>query len=169
MCAAKKEDKKEKKELESLRRKLDEKTAEAESYLDSLKYLKADFENYKKRIERDKEELRRYAAERIIREILVVIDNLERAILAGKAGDGSRENLLEGVEITYKQLMSLLEKEGVSCIVAKGSPFDPNIHECVMTEKTREHEEDTVVEELLKGYKLNDRVIRHSKVKISKR
>jgi molecular chaperone GrpE len=166
------ESKKEKKERPKgpkLKKALEEKTKEAEEYLSQLQYLKADFENYKKRVEREKEEIFRFATERLVLEILEVVDNLERAIESGKTEDGGKENLLEGVEMTYKQLMKILEKEGVECIKAEGSMFDPYLHECVMTENTDTLEEDTVIQELLKGYKMNSKVIRHSKVKIAKR
>jgi molecular chaperone GrpE len=130
-----------------LKNELKAKTKEAEEYLTNLKYLKADFENYKKRMEREKEDLCRFATESLILEILEVVDNLERAIEAGKAGEGDKKNLLEGVEMTYKQLMKIFEKQGVN---------------------TDKFEEDTVIQELLKGYTMNSRVIRHSRVKIAK-
>jgi molecular chaperone GrpE len=151
-----------------LKNELKAKTKEAEEYLTNLKYLKADFENYKKRMEREKEDLCRFATESLILEILEVVDNLERAIEAGKAGEGDKKNLLEGVEMTYKQLMKIFEKQGVECIRAEGSIFDPHMHECVLTENTDKFEEDTVIQELLKGYTMNSRVIRHSRVKIAK-
>jgi len=152
-----------------LKEELEKKKAESEEYLTNLKYIKADFENYKKRVAREKEECSKYATERLIYDLLEAVDNLERAIGAGKSEEGSKENLLEGVELIYKQLMKILEQEGVKCIKSKGEIFDPYIHECVMTENMKDLEEDTVIEELLKGYKMNEKVIRHSKVKISKR
>ncbi len=162
--------KKEKGELSRKEKKLKEavknKTKEAEEYLSQMKYLKADFENYKKRMNREKEEFTKYATEKLVHEILTVVDNLERAINAG-GKEGS--SLLEGVEMTYKQLNNILEKEGVKCIKAEGEIFDPHLHECVMTEETDKHEEDAVIQEIQKGYTLNSRVIRHSKVKIAKR
>jgi molecular chaperone GrpE len=134
------ESKKEKKGIKEksvkLRLEFDKKAKEAEEYLSQLQYLKADFENYKKRVEREKEELVKFATERIVLEILEVVDNLERAIEAGTSEDGGNENLLEGVEMTYKQLIKILEKEGVECIKAEGGMFDPYLHECVMTENT---------------------------------
>jgi molecular chaperone GrpE len=150
-------------------KELEEKTKEAEGYLSQLKYLKADFENYKKRIAREKEEFTKYTAERLILEILESVDNLERAIESGRSEDENKENLLEGVEMTYKHLIKTLEQEGVKCIRTKGEIFDPHLHECVMTENTDKFEEDAVIEELLKGYTMHSKVIRHSKVKIAKR
>jgi molecular chaperone GrpE len=148
---------------------LKKKTEEAEDYINQLRYLKADFENYKKRITREKEEYIKHATEKLILNLLEVVDNLERAIEAGKTGDGSKENLLEGVELTYRQLMKVFEKEGVECIKTEGEIFDPTLHECVMTENSKKLEEDTIIQELTKGYTMNSKVIRHSKVKISKR
>ncbi len=142
---------------------------EADEYLSQLQYLKADFENYKKRVEREKSEFAKYATERIMLDLLEVVDNLERAISSGKTDDSNKEKLLEGVEITYKQLMKILEKEDVKPIKCIGEPFDPHTHECVMTEFDDKLDEDTVMDELQKGYTMNTKVIRHSKVKVSKR
>jgi len=152
-----------------LREALEEKTREAEEYLTQLKYLKAEFENYKKRAARDKEEQARFAAERLIIKLLEVVDNMERAIEAGRREDGTKENLLQGVEMTYRQLMRILEQEGVERIKAVGETFDPYLHECVAVERKEDVEEDTVLQELQKGYTLNSKVIRHAKVKVAKR
>lgn len=148
---------------------LEEKTKEAEDYLNQLKYLKADFENYRKRTEKEKLEHTKYSTEKLITNLLEVLDNFERAIKAGKGKESTKETLLEGVEMTYNQLMRILEKEGLKCIKALGEPFDPYTHECVMTENSDDVDDETIIAELLKGYTLNDRVIRHSKVKIAKR
>lgn len=164
----KKEKSKQSKKEKKLKEVLENKTKEADEYLSQLKYLKADFENYKKRMNREKEEFAKYATEKLVLELLTVMDNLERAIEAGTE-DSGKTSLLEGVEMIYKQLNNILEKQGVKCIKAEGEIFDPHLHECVMTEETDKHEEDAVLQEIQKGYKLNSRVIRHSKVKIAKR
>jgi molecular chaperone GrpE len=169
MGDSKKETKSSSKKEKKLKEALDTKTEEADEYLSQMKYLKADFDNYKKRMTREKEEFAKYANEKLVLEILDVLDNLERALEAAKSGNGSNENLLEGVEITYKQLLSTLEKEGVKCIKAEGEIFDPYLHECVMTENTDKYYEDAVIQEIQKGYKMDSKVIRHSKVKIAKR
>jgi molecular chaperone GrpE len=164
------EAKEKKKETTKKRKKLHEKNLkESEEYLSRLKYLQAEFENYKKRMQRERQETTKFANEKLILSLLEVVDNLERAIEAGEKMDSNKKSILEGIQITYKQLMSILEKEGLECIRAEGGIFDPYLHECVMTENTDKMEEDTVVQVLLKGYTLNSRVIRHSKVKISKR
>ncbi len=168
MGDSKKEKSEQSRKEKKLKEALKNKTKEAEEYLSQMKYLKADFENYKKRMNREKEEFAKYATEKLVLEILTVVDNLQRAIEAGTDGSG-KTSLLEGVEMTYKQLLNILEKEGVKCIKAEGEMFDPHLHECVMTEETDKHEEDTVLHEIQKGYTLNSRVIRHSKVKIAKR
>jgi molecular chaperone GrpE len=169
MGDSKKEKKGSSKKEKKFKEALDAKKNEADEYLSQMKYMKADFENYKKRMTREKEEFTKYATEKLVLELLNVLDNLERAIETAKTGDNKNENLLEGVEITYKQLLSTLEKEGVKCIKAEGEIFDPYIHECVMTENTDKYEEDAVIQEIQKGYTMNSKVIRHSKVKIAKR
>lgn len=169
MGDSKRESKNKSKKEKKLDETLEAKTKEADELLSLTKYLKADFENYKKRMTREKEEFAKYANEKLVLEILNVLDNLERAIEASKTSVGNNENLLEGVEIIYKQLLSTLEKEGVKCIKAQGEIFDPYLHECVMTESTDRYDEDAVIQEIQKGYKIDSKVIRHSKVKIAKR
>jgi molecular chaperone GrpE len=169
MSDSKKEKKSESKKILKLKKERDEKKKEAEEYLRQLRYVKADFENYKKRVDREKSEHSKYATEKLVLEILAVVDNLERAIKTSDKSETDAKNLLEGVEITYNQLMKVLEKEGVECIRTEGEIFDPYQHECVMTEKTKDYEEDAVIQEIQKGYSMNSKVIRHSKVKIAKR
>jgi len=168
MGDSKKDKSKQSKKEKKLKEALENKTKEADEYLSQMKYLKADFDNYKKRMTREKEEFAKYANEKLVLEILTTLDNLERAINAGTE-NGEKTSLLEGVQMTYKQLLNVLEKEGVKCIKTEGEIFDPHLHECVMTEETNKHEEDAVLQEIQKGYTLNSRVIRHSKVKIAKR
>ncbi|RMF88913.1 MAG: nucleotide exchange factor GrpE [Methanobacteriota archaeon] len=152
-----------------IQKELEKKRKEAEEYLNQLKYLKADFENYRKRVEREKEALMDRAKEELVLEILEAVDNLERALEAGKGEKGTKESLMEGVNMIYRQLMAALARHGVEPIKALGEPFNPHLHECVLTEKNDDLEEDTVTEEIQKGYTMKDRVIRHSKVKVSKR
>jgi molecular chaperone GrpE len=157
-----------KSKLKELEEKLREREKEKEDYLTRLQYLQAEFENYKKMVAKEKENLIRHANEGLIIELLDVYENLERAIESGgKAGD--KNALLEGVKMTYNQFKEILEREGLSPIKSVGEKLDPFRHEVVMQEKREDCEEGTVLEELQRGYILKDKVIRYSKVKVSKR
>ncbi len=127
----------------------------------------ADFENYRRRVQREKEELAVYANQKLILNLLPVLDNLERA-LATPPVEGD-EKLRQGVELTARSFREILAKEGVEPIEAVGKPFDPKFHEAVMTVESEEHEDGTVVAEFQKGYKLGDRVIRPSMVQVCKK
>ncbi|MBW2988768.1 nucleotide exchange factor GrpE [Candidatus Woesearchaeota archaeon] len=129
---------------------------------ETLQRLQAEFENYKKYVEKSQAELRRYAAAGIIETLLPVLDSFELAL----KNTADKEKLVQGIELIFSQLYSLLEKEGLRKIDAKGR-LDPNLHD-VLLKAESDKEEDTILEELQKGYMLNDRVIRHSKVKVSK-
>lgn len=124
----------------------------------------ADFINYKKRVEREKGELSVFANERIVTEILTVIDNFERALESEK--ENCDTSFYKGVEMILKQLIDTLNKFGLEQIDAHGQDFDPNFHHAVMQEEA--DEPDKVTEVIQKGYKLKDRVIRPSMVKVSK-
>lgn len=127
-----------------------------------LQRLQADFDNYRKRMRAEKQEWSTQVLCDFVRELLPVLDNLERA---GNA-EGPVEAVLAGVDLVYKQFMSILEKEGIKVIEACGRPFDPNYHHAVAQVQCDEPE-NTVVEEVQKGYQLNDRVIRASMVKVA--
>lgn len=135
----------------------------AEEYLNRLQRLQADFENYRRRVNKEKEEFHKYASESLICSLLPILDNFERAIAAGEG-----ENLLSGVEMIFRQLKETLEKEGLCPIQAVKTEFDPNRHEAVMTVENDEHPDNTVIEEFQKGYLLKDKVIRPAMVKVSK-
>ena len=130
---------------------------------ETLQRLQAEFENYKKRIDREKEEFSRYAKADILEKILPIIDNFEMALKNKDKG----EQFVRGVEMIYAEMISFLQKEGVERIKALGEKADPNLHEVLMTEKSGE-EAGTVLEELQRGYMLNDKVLRYSKVKVAK-
>ncbi len=157
----------EKVEIEALKKELEEKTKEAEEYLTRLKYLQAEFDNYRKRVEKEREEFAKYATERLVRQLLDVYENLERALENGANGD--KEALLKGVEMTFQQLKDVLEKEGLEPIKALGARFDPFLHEAVLQEEREDCDEGTVLEEYQRGYMLNKKVIRYSKVKVAKK
>lgn len=141
-----------------------EKTAdEAAELFARLQRLQADFDNYRKRVKAEKQEWTTMAVCELVKDLLPVIDNLERA----KAAEGSLESLVAGVDLVYRQLYSILEKQGLRVIEACGAGFDPNCHHAIMQVECGEPE-NTVVEELQKGYKLHERVLRPSMVKVAK-
>lgn len=124
--------------------------------------LMADFQNYKKRVEKEKTDIYSYANEKLITELLAVLDNFERALAQDCAGEGFKE----GMEMIFKQLGDVLEKSGLAEIPALGEDFDPNFHNAVMTEETDEYESGKVSGVMQKGYTLNGKVIRPSMVKV---
>ena len=139
----------------------DEKEPEEDSDTRYLR-LMADFQNYKKRVEKEKTELYSYANEKLVTEMLDVMDNFERALEQEAVGDGFKE----GMEMIFRQLSGVLEKSGLAEIAALGEDFDPNVHNAVMTEDTDEYESGKVSGVMQKGYTLNGKVIRPSMVKV---
>lgn len=128
----------------------------------------ADAENFKKRLQREKEEQTRYANESLMRELLPVIDNLERALEHSGAG-ADQEDLLEGLNMTLKGFLDTLTRFGCTPVETAGKPFDPNFHEAVSQEESADHEPNTVLRELQKGYMLKERLLRPAMVLVSKR
>lgn len=129
--------------------------------------LQAEFQNYKRRTEKEKSEIYKYANEKIVVELLAVMDNLDRALDSISHNAEDHQNVLNGVEMIKKSFEDLLEKEGVSAIEAVDQPFDPNMHHAVMTEEKEGCDADIVIEEFQKGYKLGEKVVRPSMVKVS--
>lgn len=129
-----------------------------------LRYLRlmADFQNYKKRVEKEKRDLYSYANEKIMNDLLTVMDNFERAL-----EHDADENFKEGIEMIFKQLSDVLEKDGLAEIPALGEEFDPNVHSAVMTEETEDYESGKVSGVMQKGYTLNGKVIRPAMVKVA--
>lgn len=154
--------------IEELEKQLNASDKEAEEYLDHLKRLKAEFENYKKRMVKERGQLISWAVEDLIKELLPVLDDLERAIDVAKTSQNF-SSLLEGIQMVYDHFKGLLKKRGVEEIPAKGEEFDPNVHEAIMRIESDEHPDNIVVEEMRKGYKFKDRVLRPSMVKVNKR
>ncbi|MBM7556231.1 nucleotide exchange factor GrpE [Halanaerobacter jeridensis] len=153
---------KEMKELES--ELLDEKE-EKEKYVNRLHRLKADFSNYKKRMEREKDKIADRAVKDFVSDLLPVIDNFERAI---DSFDQENENDLEGIEKIHKQLSNLLKKKEIEVIDTVGEEFDPNLHEMMLEEESDEYESGVIIEELQKGYIYDGIVIRPAMVKVAK-
>lgn len=153
-------------ELEELRKALKEEHDRAEDYLNKLKYLQADFENFQKRVNREMLDLVRYGNERLIVNLLNIIDDLERAIKSSKETD-SKESLIEGIEMILKELKEILKKEGLEEIESVGKNFDPNLHEAVAHVQAEDYSTNIIIEEIRKGYLLNGRLIRPSMVKVA--
>jgi molecular chaperone GrpE len=153
-------------ELEELKKALDDRGRLAEEYLTRLKYLQAEFDNYKKWAEKDRAEFTKVANERLIRQLLPVIDTLEKALDMSKT---EKSAFRDGVVLIYGELMNALKGSGLAEMSAKGSKFDPFRHEAMIVELREDIEDGTVLEELQKGYMLNDKVIRTAKVKIAKK
>ena len=142
-------------------------TAELQEMNDKYLRLYAEFENYKKRVNKDKEELVKYGNEKLIYELLPVIDYLEMALKHSK--NEASEGIVQGVEITLKELMRTLEKFGLTSIEAIGKPFDPTVHHAMSVVEREDVEENMVAEEFRKGYMVRDKVIRAPLVGVSKK
>jgi molecular chaperone GrpE len=156
-------------QFEELGRELEQKTREAKEA--NEKYLRtyADFENYRKRMQRDLADFRKYANEQFALELLTVVDHLGLALKhAGESGE-TVQGMQQGVELVYKQLRDVLEKFGVKQFAAEGELFDPARHDALMQVVTDEVPENTVVQVMQDGYLYHEKVLRHAKVSVSKR
>jgi molecular chaperone GrpE len=134
--------------------------AKAQQHLDDLKRLAADFDNYRKRVARDQAALSARAAERLVKELLPIVDDLERALEAAEEHEEAK--LEEGVRLVHRQLASVLEREGLAEIETDGK-FDPHVHEALLSQPS-EADEGSVIEVMQKGYRLGDRVLRPARV-----
>ena len=157
------EDSKKKKRKE---KKKDKKDAQIEELTDRVKRQMAEFDNFRKRTEKEKSQMIETGAKSIIEKILPVVDNFERG-LAAIPEEEKGSAFAEGMEKIYKQLMTTLEEIGVTVIEAAGAEFDPNLHNAVMHVEDEELGENIVAEEFQKGYKYHDSVVRHSMVKVA--
>ena len=138
--------------------------AQAEQHLDHLQRLAAEFDNYRKRAARDQESLVARAGERIVKELLPVLDDLERALEAAEQHEEAK--LEDGVKLVHRQLEQLLEKEGLALVETDGR-FDPHVHEALLAQPVEDAEPGSVVEVLQKGYRLGDRVLRPARVVVA--
>ncbi len=142
---------------------------ENRDYQDKLLRLSADVDNYKKRMERERAASLKYAEERIIKELLPTIDNLERALEHQDTSDSEDiKTLVEGVELTLKGLLSTVDKFGLTSLVSVGEPFDPNFHEALVMEASDDVPAQSVIREFEKGYQFKERLLRAAKVVVSK-
>jgi molecular chaperone GrpE len=153
--------------LETLREALTAKTQEADRLQERLLRLHAEFENYKKRMAREKTEFLKFANEGLILQFLPILDNLERAIASARAETGSTP-LIEGIELIVRLFRTTLEKVGVKPMEVLGQPFDPGFHQAVAQVESSQGEANLVVEEIQKGYLLEGRVLRPAMVKVSR-
>lgn len=139
---------------------------EKDDLFDRLLRVQAEFENFKKRTQKEREAERKYKAQDLVNDILPVLDNFERALQVEKTEETS--SLIEGISMVHRQLLDALKNNGVEMIETEGKQFDPNLHHAVMQVEDESYESNQIVEELQKGYMLKDRVIRPAMVKVNK-
>jgi molecular chaperone GrpE len=151
--------------IRQLEESLAAKEAEAASNWDKYLRERADLENYRRRVQKEKEELQKYGNECVLQEILPVLDNMERAL--DHATEESLSAVIEGVKLTRSMLLSVLKKFGVEPVESKGSPFDPAYHQAMCQVESAEVAPNTVIEEFQKGYMLNDRLLRPAMVSVA--
>ncbi len=154
-------------EAEKTEEKAEEKTEEkADDGNEKYVRLMAEFQNYKKRVAKEKNDIREYATEKLVMELLPVLDNFERALAASAEDDPA--GYAKGMELIFTQMVTELQKSGLAEVEAEGQDFDPTKHNAVMTEENEELESGKVSKVLQKGYALNDKVIRPSMVAVTK-
>jgi molecular chaperone GrpE len=154
--------------MKDLESQLETKEQQAKENYDRLLRVSAEFENYKKRTSRELEEFRKFANQSLIKEMLSVVDNLELAMNSTNGHKSIDQGLLQGLDMTHKEILKVFEKFNVKPIEAKGQIFDPTYHEAVMQEETDEAGENTVINELQKGYLIHDRLLRPAMVVVAR-
>jgi molecular chaperone GrpE len=152
--------------FKKLEEKLEAEQEKGKEYLNRLKYLQADFENYRKRVEREVQEAVQRSNEKLVVCLIDIIDDLESAISAGETTE-NKDALLEGIKMVHKNLDRLLEKEGLERLECVGQVFNPNMHEVLAEIPTKDLESGTVIEEARKGFVFKGKVLRPSIVKIA--
>jgi molecular chaperone GrpE len=160
------EEEEEEEELAALRAELEGVRAQAADYLEGWQRARAEFANYKKRVEVEREQLRRTGTEALLLKLLPVVDDFERAFQA-LPEESTEPVWVDGFRMILRKLQAILESEDVTPIEAAGQPFDPLWHEAVLQEETEEHPDGYVTEEMQRGYRLGDRVLRPSMVKVA--
>ncbi|MDB9424975.1 nucleotide exchange factor GrpE [Microcystis aeruginosa CS-564/01] len=156
-----------KEEIDTLKQQLEEQTQQVDAYKKRYITLAAEFDNFRKRTEKEKEELETKIKGKTLMEILGVVDNFERARTQIKPADDGEMGIHKSYQGVYKTLVDSLKRLGVSPMRPEGQPFDPSYHEAMMREYTDEHPEGTVVEQLVRGYTLGEQVLRHALVKVA--
>jgi molecular chaperone GrpE len=154
--------------VEVLEEQLDQAKQEATQSYDRFLRTAAEFENYKKRTNREMDSLRKYANEALLKDLLTAVDNLERAIHSSNDSDSAGSSVVEGIDMTLKELLKILEKYQVKPVEAEGKAFDPAFHQAFMTEENEKYPENIVIREFQKGYLLHDRLLRPAMVVVSK-
>ncbi len=152
--------------VEELACELDESRGLVLDYLNHLQRLTAEFDNYKKRTDKERAEIIEYASFDLVAELIDVMENMERGIASARESQ-DMDSILKGMEMVYNQLKNILESRGLEPIDAVGQKFDHQCHEAMMKEQTDECPNNTVIEEFQRGYRIKDRVVRYSKVKLS--
>lgn len=155
--------------IEQLKEKYDASQKEVEELKDKLLRRQAEFENFKKRTQKEKEAIVTYASEGLVTDLLPSLDSFERALeVEVDESDEKSKALYEGLELVYNQLTEVLKNNGLSQIECINEKFDHNCHHAIVQQESKEHEADTVIQELGKGYKYKEKVIRPSQVMVSK-
>jgi len=155
-------------QLKAVKEELKSSDKEAGEYLDYLKQLKAEFENYKRRSQKERERIVSLSTEDLIKQFLPVLDDLERAVDSSQQSK-NLASLVEGMRMILAKLRGVLQRQGLQKIKAKGEEFNPHFHEALMSVDLAEYPDNLVVEEMRKGYKLNDKILRAAMVKVNKR
>lgn len=152
--------------VKRLEEDLKDELKKSNEYLNRLKYLQADFENYRKRMDKQIHDMVKWGNEKLILSLLSVIDELELALFSGRESE-NKQAIMEGVEMTLKKIYSIFSQEGLVKIDAVGKTFDPELHEVMMKVSTKDCDEGVVIEEIRKGFMLRNKVIRPSMVKVA--
>jgi molecular chaperone GrpE len=154
-------------EQSDLQSELEEIRSQAEEYLDGWQRARAEFANYKKRIQKEREESRSFITAEILSKYITVLDDFERA-LSDRPSDGASDAWAEGVDMIYRKLKTILESEGVEEYSPEGEIFDPNFHEAIGFEESDDHDEGMIFQVIQPGYKIGERVIRPAIVRVAK-
>jgi molecular chaperone GrpE len=154
-------------EYENLKKELEETRSKANEYLDGWQRARAEFANYKKRVDRDQAQTYQVAAGNVVRRFLEVLDDLERA-LKNRPEEGEGAVWSEGIELIYRKLLNMLESEGVKPMEIENDFFDPNLHEAVASEENSEFESGQIIDVIRQGYVLGERVLRPAMVRVAR-
>lgn len=154
-------------ELSEAQNQIEALTREKSAIYDQLLRRQAEFENFRKRLDRERGEIYQRTRAEVLLELLPVLDNFERALMSLETSGDDAEALHQGVALIHKQLKDAVTKMGLQPVESIGKSFDPNVHEAITVEPTDEHEENTIIEEFQRGYKLGDRLLRPARVKVA--
>lgn len=160
--------KKDRERISALEEKLDVAQKEAQENYDRFLRVSAEFENYQKRTVREMADFRKFANEALIKDLLQVVDNIERAIASVAPDPDKNGSVVEGIQLTLKDILKILDKFNVKPIVSMGETFDPVFHQAMLQEESAEYPANTVIRELQKGYVLHDRLLRPAMVVVAK-